>query len=147
VRILIIYYSFFEETLPCLFHKRWKERWRAGEKGAHLRAIACEIPALPLRLYRERKKAHSSLLIQLRTDKIGFNSFLYERRVLEVVSNRCDYSTGIMLIRHVLLCCLRWAQKRIMHLIEWGTNLKRILSSFERATAAIRFILSTNLLK
>jgi hypothetical protein len=64
-------------------------------------------------LYAGRAKAHSALLTQLRTGKIGFNEFLHERRVPGFVTKRyaCGYDAA-MSVRYVLLSCLRWVDKR-----------------------------------
>ena len=52
----------------------------------------------------------TSLLVQLRTGKIGFNAFLHARKVPMVLSPRCPCGTGAgaMTVRHVLLACPTW---------------------------------------
>ena len=93
-------------------------------------------------------KAHCSLLTQLRTAKIGFNAFLYERQVPTVHSPRCACDLGAMDVRHILLTCPRWTEIREQELTTLNTtDLRKILGTTQGATAAIRFILRTKLLE
>jgi len=89
----------------------------------------------------------SSLLVQLRTGKIGFNAFLYARKVPTVLSPRCPCDTGAMTVRHVLLACPTWSVLRMRLLGELRTSdIRVLLNSTTGATAATSFILLTNLL-
>jgi hypothetical protein len=99
------------------------------------------------RLYIRRVKTHSVLFTQLRIDKIGFNEFLYERRVPGFNTKRyiCDYST--ISVRYVLLSCLRWIDKRKKELGKLSRDLKKVLGIEYGATAAIKLILRTGLLE
>jgi hypothetical protein len=97
-------------------------------------------------LHAGRTKAHSALLTQLRTGKIGFSDFLYERRVPGVWSRRCACEEGAMTVRHVLLRCPTWRVIREEELGVFRGDIKRILNTSSGATAAIRLILRTGLL-
>jgi len=67
----------------------WKRRWTQGTKGEHVRQLNAE-PSRAIRmLHSGRPKAHSAIITQLRTGKIGFNAFLHERRVPTVPSPQC----------------------------------------------------------
>ena len=64
-------------------------------------------------LHAGRAKAHSALLTQLRTGKIGFNEFLHERRVPGFDTKRCTCGhAAAMSVRHVLISCPRWIDER-----------------------------------
>ena len=92
-------------------------------------------------------KAHSALLTQLRTGKIGFADFLYERKVPGVWSRRCACDQGAMTVRHVLLTCPKWRALREEELEPFFGDIKRILNTKEGVTAALRMILKTGLLE
>jgi len=81
----------------------WRQRWSKSTKGRALFDLAPEPDKKITALYQGREKAKSSLLVQLRTGKIGFNEFLFKRRVPEVTSPRCTCGLGAMTVRHVLL--------------------------------------------
>ena len=97
--------------------------------------------------HAERKKEHSALLTQLRTGKIGFNTFLYDKKVPTVLSPRCVYDTSAITVRYILLYCPLWRDIRCQKLAGLRiTDLREILNSPKGAEAAIRFILRTGIL-
>jgi hypothetical protein len=99
------------------------------------------------RLHAGRAKAHSALLTQLRTGKIGFNEFLYERRVPGFNTKRCICDHNTMSVRYVLLSCPRWTDERKEELGKLSRDLKEVFGTEHGATAAIRLILRTGLLE
>ena len=127
--------------------RKWKERWKRGTKGQHLRRIAEEPDGKNRTLHAGRAKAHSALLTQLRTGKIGFNEFLYERRVPGVWNKRCACGHAAMSVRHVLLSCPQWEREREEELGDMVRDLKEVLGTKHGATAAIRLTLKTGLLE
>jgi hypothetical protein len=98
-------------------------------------------------LHAGRVKAYSALLTQLRTGKIGFNEFLYERRVPGVWNKRCACGHATMSVRHVLLSCPQWGREREEELGKMARDLKEALGTRHGATAAIRLIPRTGLLE
>jgi hypothetical protein len=126
--------------------ERWQRRWQVGEKGQHLRElVACPTQAVR-KLYAGYTKPESAILTQLRTGKIGFNSFLYERRVPGVWSRRCICEQGAMTVRHVLLVCPEWQDTRQEHGLV-RKDVKWALTTREGTSKAIRFVLQTGLLE
>lgn len=83
----------------------WKKAWREGTNGTHYRKLAPEITHRHARLHDNRPKAHSALLTQLRTGKIGFNQFLCERRIPEITTGTCSCGLRRMTVKHILLTC------------------------------------------
>jgi hypothetical protein len=126
----------------------WKRRWAQGSKGGHVRQLNAE-PSRAIRtLHAGREKAHSSILTQLRTGKIGFNAFLYQRRVPTVYSPQCACGLGAMTVRHVLFTCPQWTELREEHIRPLrSTNLRTLLNSAKGCNAAVRFILRSQLLE
>ena len=76
--------------IRALSRENWGERWREGTKGAQYRKLALKVNHRHPAIHAGRPKAHSALIIQLRTGKIGFNQFLHERRVLGVLTTHCQ---------------------------------------------------------
>ena len=79
--------------------KRWEEYWQTNADGARSRRTrAVEEPANSpvfgeevLDKFRRLRKHESSLLVQIRTGKVGLKGFLFERNVPEVWSPRYSY--------------------------------------------------------
>jgi hypothetical protein len=81
-------------------------------------------------LHAGRAKAHSALLTQVRTGKIGFNEFLHERRVPGFDTKRCACGhAAAMSVRHVLLSCPRWVDEREEELGELTRDLREVLGT------------------
>jgi hypothetical protein len=117
--------------------EKWKDRWTNGATGAHLQVLARTSDKKVRKLYTNRRKAESSLLVQLRTGKIGFNDFLYSRGVPQVRSKRCACRMGDMTVKHVVLTCQ--TGRRAQYLSRRNrTRPQNDLSTREKATAAIR---------
>ena len=126
---------------------RWDQLWEdRNQSRGTAKLNPCVSRAVRL-LHSGRQKGHSALLIQLRTEVVGFNSFLFKRRVPSVPSPRCACGLGTMTVQHVLLSCPIWSalRRRVLGAL-WSTDIREILNNFKGATAAIQFVLQTNLL-
>ena len=77
---------------------------------------------------------------------MGFNDFLYKKRVPGFDTRRCACGYTAMNVRHVLLSCPRWTDKRGDELGELTRDLREILATERGATVAIRLTLRTGLL-
>jgi hypothetical protein len=126
----------------------WNQRWSRGSKGHHTRQLNKEPSREIRKLHEGREKAHSAILTQLRTGKIGFNAFLHERRVPTVLSPRCPCETGAMTVRPILLVCPNWKDLRDEYIRPLQTtNLSSILNSSKGCTAAVTLTIHTKLLE
>src|ERR1700735_2340765 len=81
--------------------REWKGRWeREGDRSRARHRGRAEEPADEpppkerLKLHDELQKAESSLLVQMRTGKIGLRAFLFERRVPDVMTPVCSCGDG-----------------------------------------------------
>lgn len=99
-------------------------------------------------------RAVSSLVIQLRTGKIGFRAFLCQRKVPGFDSPICqDCNAGEdMTVTHVLLKCSKWAELRRECLQRAGCTqavpqLVDLLNSRKGCLAAARMVWKTELLE
>src|SRR5271156_313408 len=128
--------------------QEWNQRWSLGVKGNHTRQLNAEPSPAVRRLHEGRQKAHSAILTQLRTGKIGFNAFLHERKVPTVLSPRCLCGTGAMTVRHILLACPNWKDLRDEYIRPLKTtDLSSILNTLKGCTAAITLIIRSKLLE
>ena len=86
-------------------------RLRADKAGTscsvHDRELVLELTAAIYRLYIDRTKPKSVILIQARVGKIEFNDFLFERHIPGVNSRRCAYELSAIIVRYILLLYLR----------------------------------------
>src|ERR1700684_3835831 len=85
------------QQLLIMKYQRWQrevDRSRARHRG-RAEEPADEPPTKErLKLHDELQKAESSLLVQMRTGKIGLRAFLFERRVPDVMTPVCSCGDG-----------------------------------------------------
>ena len=128
--------------------RAWIAKWRKDTKG---RATYRHTPTPTkkiLRLHKGLTKQESALLVQLRTEKIGLNDFLFARRVPDVTSPRCDCGARRQTVAHILLYCnkRRNLRNRIFANLSGRNNIRTILGTPQLATKAIEYIEQTQIL-
>jgi hypothetical protein len=93
--------------------RNWKNRWQRSieatqrrRQGRYVEPAEKEFPTKdPLIKHRGLLKHESSVLIQLRTGKIGLNSFLHRRRVPDIPSPLCSCGTAPETPCHIAVDC------------------------------------------
>jgi ribonuclease HI len=128
--------------------RAWIAKWRTDTKG---RATYRHTPTPTkkvLQLHEGLTKRESALLVQLRTEKIGLNDFLFARRVPDVTSPRCDCGARRQTVAHILLHCSkrRTLRNRIFANLSGRDNIRTILSTPQLATKAIEYVEQTQIL-
>ena len=130
-----------------LSRKIWNKKWRKKTKEIQYRELISKMNHCYLRKYSERFKTHNAFIIQLKTDKIEFNKFLHERRILDVMIAHCQCDENYMTIKHVLFSCSKWRKERRKMLQKTKImNMRRLFSERKAITIAMCMILTTNLL-
>ena len=89
----------------------WKARWEESRMGKDPKEAA-DVPnkdaftkGAHLRLYEKGYKAQTSVIIQMRTGKIGLSAFLYYRKVPGQLTPACDCGR-IQTVGHLLTECV-----------------------------------------
>jgi hypothetical protein len=129
-------------------NKRLKQEWAArwSYKKTPGRAIH-KLQPLPTKevLYKHDglPKHLSSLITQMRTDKIGLKAFLYGLKL--ATSPLCDsYNSGAhQTTKYIILSCPAFSHIRL----QWPPDLKEILNHSTMALEAANFMYKTRLLK
>ena len=98
-------------------------------------------------LYEGLKKAESSALTQIRTNKIGLADFLYKCRVPDVLSASCQCGWRRQTVKHIFICCPLFQERRQPLIEAAGTNeLFTMLTTQKGAKAVAPWLLKTQLL-
>lgn len=135
-------YSFKKEVL-----RDWKARWQAGNQrigrpwGRGLIRTDTEPNKKVLQLHKGLRKAESSLLTQVRTEKIGLAKFLYERHVSGIDSRGCSCGFGYETPRHIALHCEKESIRREQLRQVAGLNYDRLVGSCEGAKHFVRWLM------
>jgi ribonuclease HI len=126
----------------------WAKSWAATPRGKPTKRL---VPAPDVRvvkgLYRGMSKAYSSVLIQLRTGRIGLNHFLYKIKARE--SDDCSCEQGSQTPKHVLFDCPLWTEIRQQMWDKMGgrkTDYDDIIKNPKLAKHAADFFIRTGLL-
>ena len=134
------------KSIASLYRTGWKERWEKGKKGAHSRMLQPQLQRQVLALHKGLRRPQSSLIIQLRTGKIGFRAFLHQRRVPGRNDPNCVGGEE-MTVTHVLLKCAEWKELRDEALEgQKRSSLRELLGTRKGCLAAARLIQKTELL-
>ncbi|KAG7403339.1 hypothetical protein Forpe1208_v016515 [Fusarium oxysporum f. sp. rapae] len=126
----------------------WETSWVSETRGRASFRHTPKPSRKVLDLHDGLIKKRSALLMQLRTEKIGFNDFLFGRRVPGITSNRCPCGSDRQTVAHVLLRCRRHRQLRDQELgqLRGRNNLRKLLNERNAAAKAIKFIELTQIL-
>lgn len=138
------YWKRYKKSLETYYATKWKERWEKSEKG---RAIAKYYPQptyKALELYKKRTKPFCSILIQLRTEKTGINSFLKRARVPNIEA-LCECQEEEETIGHFLFRCPKWKGQRAI--LNGLKTIQETLENRENSERAVRYLLATKRLE
>jgi ribonuclease HI len=149
-------HSAARRTIRKALHREWEETWRSGNTGRVLYRIAPRPSKRVLKLHQELSKPLSSILVQMRTGRIGLREYLHSRNVSDIEDDRCQCRQASQTISHVLLTCRRHARLRKNLWVEEDgegrtrrirtTDLKEILNTPKYAIKATKFVMATRLL-
>jgi len=127
----------------------WRERWSRDTKGRDTHFLNPEPNVEVLKIYKDLPKATTSIYIQLRSRKIGFQAFLYHQRVPEITSSRCPYcQEADETVPHFILVCKGWEEQRRTHLGPYiSRGIRYFLGTKEGLARTARFLVDTKRLE
>ena len=129
-------------------NKRWQAQWRQETRGRTTFRHTPEPTPRVLQPHKNFSKRQSAIYVQLRTEKIGMNDFLFKRRVPEIKDPRCDCGEGRQTVAHILLQCRRHTALRNRELGQFPgrQNLRVLLSERKVAAKVVKFMEQTQIL-
>ena len=133
----------------------WKRKWGANKPKQGLIKIE---PLLkePLKIYKELKKAESSVLTQIQTGRIGLVAFLNKARVPNFPSPICQYSQAEETALYIIAYCPQFTEQRqmlavgrpdIKKLVSTAKGVQRLVRQFLRLQALRQFYYAEELLR
>ena len=105
----------------------WETRWQEAQRRRRPRRAADKPPRNAfkegrcLRAHEGLTKAQSSVLVQLRTGKIGLGAFLYYRKVPDQLSPICPCGQGPQTPEHLFIQCTA-QRSRELRKIQYGNT-------------------------
>src|SRR5437667_1860659 len=102
----------------------WEREWKQEKRGRALFRTTPKPTRKVLELHRTVSKAISSVIIQMRTEKIGLRPFLYQWKVPDIENGFCECRRGLQTVRHIILECDRLTRLRRTVLYKGGVDQK-----------------------
>ena len=134
----------WNQALKSLQEDSWERYWTA-----YLQAIPAGRPRTVAQsdtrrkrseLYVDLSKPMSALITQIRTEKIGLNGFLTERRVPGYLPD-CPCGWSRQTAKHIILNCPRYEDRRLDLFALAGTrDFRKMLATSRGAKAAASFL-------
>ena len=125
---------------------QWKDQWHMETTGRlYKRQFGSTLDRHISKLYNELPKALSSILIQMRTNKIGLAKYLHSINRAEEPG--CTCKTANQTVSHIIEECPYYRVQRTRHFNQPVLrDIKTILSDPRTAAKAAHFMLDTGLL-
>ena len=92
-------------------YQQWTNEWKKETRDNALRRIQIILSNKIMQLYKF-KRAKTSLITQIRIKKIDLKTFLHGRKVLEIISDKCECNTARQTIRYILQKCRLFSRQR-----------------------------------
>ena len=92
--------------------EKWELAWTSERTGRELRSICPKATKKTLKIHRGLGKAASTLIVQMRMEKIGLNKFLHSRKVPGFNSPKCPCRRGLQSAKHLLTECRLHTRER-----------------------------------
>lgn len=128
----------------------WKKEWERGKTAAPTRRLFNVPTKKALRYWGGLRKATASILIQLRTQRVALNHYLWRINLRDSPLCLCDL--GGQTVRHIIMDCPQFVSQRDS-MFEKIRGVKRaagfdmIMSEKGAAVAIAQFILETGILE
>ncbi|KAH7548710.1 hypothetical protein BM1_10880 [Bipolaris maydis] len=122
--------------------RAWVAKCKAETRGRATYRLSPLPTKKALKLHENLSKRESALLVQMRTEKVGLNDFLFDRRMPEVVSARCECGERRQTTAHILLRCRIYKDlhNQVFENLSGRHNLRAVLNKPQLATKTIEFI-------
>lgn len=134
-------------------YQQWAKEWARETRGNALRKIQPIPSNKTMRLHARVKRAKTSLITQIRTEKIGLRAFLFDRRVPDTDNDKCECGRARQTARHLLHECRLYAKQRSRL---WAAERRKVqggvithedmLTTPRYASMAANFIWNTGLI-
>ena len=133
-------------------YRRWQKEWEEEQRGRALQKVAPTPSNKTLKLHKGLHREESSILTQIRTEKIGLRAFLFDRHISGVDDARCECRARKQTARHLLEECRLFKKEREKHWVKQLADKKvgiltanKMLTLYPRK--AVSFIWKTGLIR
>jgi hypothetical protein len=138
-----------KKALGKVYFTKWKEKWAREKRGRTIYSLRQYPDQKSLDLYIDRSKVISSIIIQLRSQKIGLQGFLHHQKVPGIENPLCPFCQHEdESVKHFLLKCTQWNTQRALYLGPYSDKrLDIVLGTKEGTIRAARFLIATKRLE
>ncbi len=149
-RVILLENRLINKTLKKLLSLKWKRIWDEYQTTNERRVCV----TLTFRIFKKRLKLHdklfkaeSSLITQMRIDRIDLTNYLFHRKILTIVSSTCSCDWLKQITKHIILFCSNHHIYRdsMLRVVE-TQNYSMLLDTAKDLRKAVRWLMKTNLL-
>lgn len=97
-------------SLPEKLYTEWEDNWHGEMRGRIIYKIAPTPSKNMLHFHEKSPKWVNSLIIQMRTSKIGLKKFFYKQNLPGIKDMKCACDEGKEIVRYVPTKCSRFAE-------------------------------------
>jgi hypothetical protein len=138
------------KNLKKILHDRWRRSWseyQTKNKRRNCVALSFQIFTKRLKLHNNLFKIESSLITQMRTNRIELRKYLFHRRIFIIVISACFCDWFKQTIKHVMLFYFNHNRTRkSMLLVVETQNLRRLLNINKKIKVMTRWLMKTDIL-
>ena len=83
----------------------WEHDWQTSLHGRAVYELTPALTKQVLKMHQGLHQALSTVIIQMRTGKIGLRHYLYQRGVPDILDRDCHCGKATQTVQHILLAC------------------------------------------
>jgi hypothetical protein len=138
------------KSLKKTLQDKWKWFWneyQTKNKRKNCVALSSQIFKNRLKLHDNLFKVESSLITQMRTNRIDLTKYLFHHRIFIIVIFACSCGWLKQILKHVIFFCLNHNRTRENMLFVVETqNFRRLLNINKRIRVMTKWLMKTNIL-
>jgi hypothetical protein len=149
-RIILLKNRFINKTLKKLLSLKWKRIWDEYQTTNERRVcvtLTSRVFKKRLKLHDKLFKAESSLITQMRIDRIDLTNYLFHRRMLTIVFSTCSCEWFKQITKHIIFFCSNYHiyRNNMLRVVE-TQNYNTLLDTAKDLREAMKWLMKTNLL-
>ena len=127
--------------------EKWQKSWRLYRNSltSSTSAQIAENDSARIRLHENLTKTQSSLITQIKCEKIDFADFLHRQRVSTVSSSACQCEWHSQTAKHVIMFCTNYSRDDMLVVVR-TTNYRRMINSNKKLKIVTSWLMRTELL-
>jgi hypothetical protein len=149
-KIILLEDKFINKTLKKFLNLKWKRIWNEYQTTNERRVCV----TLTSKIFKKRFKFHdklfkieSSLITQMRIDRIDLTNYLFHRKMFTIVFSTCSCNWFKQITKHIILFCLNYhiCKDNMLRVVE-RQIYNTLFDTIKDFRKAVKWLMKMNLL-